>query len=112
MRVHTGSPVHNQHAQVRRHQRPRRLGGEIDVAGRVNKGKAAFLPFQPCLPGKDGDTAFTLDGVDIQYGIAMVHAARAAKRPRRQQLLLAQGGLSRVHMGHYREGACRTHLNT
>ena len=112
VRVHAGGPVHHQHAQVRRRQRPRRLGGEIDVAGRVDEGEAATLPRKPRLPRKHRDAPLALDGVHVQRGIAVIHAARPAQRPGGKQQLLAQGGLARVHVGHHRKGARRAHLNT
>ena len=112
VRVHAGGPVRHQHAQVRRRQRPRRLGGEIDVARRVDEGEAAALPREPRLPRKHRDAPLALDGVRVQRGVAVIHTARPAQRPGHEQQLLAQGGLARVHVGHHRKGARGAHLNT
>ena len=69
------------------------------MAGGIQKGHFQFIQRQHRLLGKDGNAPLPLNGVSIQKGVPVIHAAQLADGAAAVEQGFGKGGLARVHMG-------------
>ena len=91
--------THDEHRVVEGLQRALRLGGEIDMAGRIEHHEMHARPVEMRLLGKDRDTALALHGIGIEMRVALVHAPLPTDGARAVEHGFRQRGLARVDVG-------------
>ncbi len=75
------------------------LGGEIDVAGRVDEVDGAVAPLERNAGAVDGDAAFLLLLVPVGGRVALVHGAEQVRGPAVVEEVFGGRGLARVDVG-------------
>ena len=93
------------HGAVEHPQAPLHLGGEIDVAGRVDQVDLDVLPGEGDGGGVDRDAPFLLLGVEIGDGGALIHFAHAVAEAAVEQHAFGDGGFARVDVGNHADVA-------
>ena len=93
------------HAAVEHPQAPLHLGGEIDVAGRVDQVDLDVLPGEGDRGGVDRDAPLLLLGVVVGDGGALVDLAHAVAEAAVEQHPLGDGGLAGVDVGDHADVA-------
>ena len=85
-------------AAVEDAQRALDLGGEIDVAGRVDEVDARVAPLNGDGSTVDGDALGPFERVEVGGGVAVVHVADLVLGAAEVQNPLRRGGLAGVHV--------------
>ena len=93
----SGAEYH--HAAVEHSQAPLDLGGEIDVARRVDQVDLDVFPGKVDRGGVDRDAPLLLLGVVIGDGCPLVHRSDAMAEAAEEEHPLGDGGFARVDMG-------------
>ena len=99
MALYAVGAADDQHGVVQHLQGPLGLGGKVHVARGVQQGQLGLGQGEHRLLGEDGDAPGPLQGVCVQKGVLVVHPAQLPQGPGLVEHGLAQGGLSRVHVG-------------
>ena len=82
MALHAVRAADDEHGVVEHLKRALHLGGEIDMAGRVEQCDVRVAAVQHRLLGEDGDAALALKRFGIQKGVAVIDAAERTQRAR------------------------------
>ena len=75
------------------------LGGEVHVAGGVEEGELEVREGEDGLLQEDGDAALALDGVVVQEGVGVIHAAEGAQGAAAVEEGFGEGGFTGVNVG-------------
>ena len=103
--LHAVHRRYQQHGAVQHAQHALRLGGEVDVARRVNPPVALAAQVEMRLVGEYGYAPLALQRVEVQGGGLMVDAPGLLYHPGVVEQLLRKGGLARVDMREYPYGS-------
>ena len=76
--LHALYAADDQHGEVQHRQHALHLGGEVRVAGGVQQIVSIFAQLHHRLVGEHGDAPLPLHGMQVEEGVAVIHAAQAA----------------------------------
>ena len=92
--IQAGDGAHGDDGALAHGQRAGLLTGEIEVSGDIDQIDLGVLPLQRSHGGADGNAALGLFGLEVGGGGAVLNAALAIDRARREQKCLDQSGLA------------------
>ena len=95
---HSVRSTDHQNRFVQNLQSPLHLRRKIPVPRRVHQGKGKASCLKLRLFGKNGNAALSFQGIRIQKGVPMIHAAFFPDGPGQIQQTLGQGRLAGVYM--------------
>ena len=98
MRLHALRSAHDEDGVIEDPEDPFGLGGEIDVARRVEQGDGEIARLEYGLLREDGDPALALQLVRIEVGVAPVDAPGLFDFPGGIKKGFRERGLSDVHV--------------
>ena len=74
------------------------LGGEIDVAGRVDEGDAGVAPFDGDGGAVDGDALLPFQRIEVRGGVAVIHVADLVLGAAEIEDALGRRGFAGIHV--------------